>query len=57
MKKINEDDYAGFVVECSSFKMNGSLKLCMKVFNERQGQCTVYGIKHNGDRAVIESKS
>lgn len=56
MKKINEDDYIGFVLECPSFKMNSLLKLCMKTFNERQGQCTIYGIKPNGDRIVIESK-
>lgn len=56
MKKINENDYIGFVLECPGFMCHGTFKNVMRVFEERAGKCTVYGIKPNGDRAVIESK-
>ena len=56
MKKINENDYVNFVFECQSFTMTGSLKTIMRLFEERTGNCTVYGIKPNGDWAIVESK-
>lgn len=56
MKKINENDYIGFILECPGFMYHGTFKNVMRIFEERAGKCTVYGIKPNGDRAVIESK-
>lgn len=56
MKKNDTKDYVGFIFECPSFCLNGSFALVMKAYAERAGQCTVYGIKPNGERCVIESK-
>lgn len=58
MRKINEADFISFTFWCPSFqctyqKLGGAVKL----FNEREGQATIYGNKSDGTRAILDSKN
>ena len=57
MRKINIDDYTNFIFECPSFKMFGSCPTIQKQFKEWDGKCVMYGIRHNGERAILDSKN
>ena len=57
MRKINEEEFKDFTVDCGSFKVTfGTLGKAMRLFDEREGRCTVIGNRFDGSKAVVDSK-
>jgi hypothetical protein len=56
MKPLNKNnDFVNFIFE-GSFTFVGGLRMVQKLFDEYVGSCTVYGVRPDGTRAVIDSK-
>ncbi len=56
MKPLNKNnDFVNFIFE-GSFKFVGGLCTVQKLFDEYSGSCTVYGVREDGTRAVIDAK-
>lgn len=56
MKPLNKNnDFVNFIFE-GSFKFVGGLCTVQKLFDEYSGSCTVYGVREDGTRSVIDAK-
>lgn len=56
MKPLDKNnDFVNFIFE-GSFTFVGGLRMVQKLFDEYVGSCTVYGVRPDGTRAVIDHK-
>ena len=58
MRKINENDYVDFTISGPGWSLTVStFKKALREWNNIAGSgCTLYGNRHNGTRAIIDSK-
>ena len=56
MKHIDETKFENYTVECGFTITYNSLKEAIKLFNDREGRCVLYGNKPDGTRAILDQK-
>ncbi len=57
MRKINEKDYVDFTIAANGWTLTVStFKNALREWNNAGSGCTLYGNRHNGTRAIIDSK-
>lgn len=56
MRHIDETQFESYTVECGFTATYYSLKEAIKLFNDREGRCTLYGNKPDGTHAILDQK-
>lgn len=57
MRHIDETQFVNYRVDCGTFTATyNSLKDAIKLFNDREGRCAIYGNKADGTQAIIDQK-
>ena len=57
MRHIDETQFLSYTVDCGSFSATlYGLVQAVKIFNEREGRCIIYGNKPDGTRAILDQK-
>ena len=56
MRHIDETQFASYTVDCGFTVTFILLKEAIKLFNDREGRCILYGNKPDGTQAILDQK-
>lgn len=56
MRHIDETQFVDYTVDCGFTATYNSLKDAIKLFNDREGRCILYGNKSDGTQAILDQK-